>query len=175
VLLLLEIGLFVFGIWLLRKPCLTIGTYELRTPRTVFAGMILMVQLPMAVGMGVAIGGAEGIKARREGLEPSDVASKIKTKYKFTDLALVAAAATLAGLIAVTGLRPVTYEPPPPDEPVGITDHRAVMREKWAENDRIARARTRLRTEYDDDDAPRRDASPLSDEESARIAARLSD
>jgi hypothetical protein len=138
-----QIGLFFLGIWLMRRVVITVGASEVRSPSTVFAGIVLAMQLPIAVGMGFAAGGAEGIKANREGIDPSIAAARMQKKYWWLDLAVPGTAVAIGGLILLSGLRQIQYVPPPPDEPVGITDHRAVMAEKWAENDRLVRRRNR--------------------------------
>jgi hypothetical protein len=171
-----QIMMFLLGSWLMGRTAVRVGASECRTPATVFAGIFLALQLPIAVGMGFAVGGAEGIKATREGIDPQVATSKVAKKYWWMDLAVPGVAAAIAGGIFLKGLKPVEYLPPPPDEPVGVTDHRATMREKQAENERITR--DRRRPMRDDDEFERdvdHDAPPLYPRDRARVEAGLND
>lgn len=129
--LILQISLFFLGGWLMTRSRIRFGMQELRAPFTTFAGMILVLQLPTCVGIGFAIGGAEGIKAMREGNEPKQVASKVQKKYGWLDIAVPVVAAALAGTLAAGGLRDIVLLPPPSDEPIGITDYRLRSDTQW--------------------------------------------
>lgn len=120
----LQIGLIFLGGWLMTRKRLQHGHHEVCAPFTFFAGLILAAQLPIAVGVGFAVGGAEGIKATREGLDTKVTLAKVQKKYGWLDVAIPAAAALMAGGVVVLGAREVSYVPPPPDSPIGITDHR---------------------------------------------------
>jgi len=120
----LEFGSFVFGIWLTTRSRLRLGERELRAPFTQFAGILLALQLPLAVGMGFAVGGAEAIKFVREGLDPGASSSVLVKKYWWLDLALVGTTVAIVGVIVLTNLRVPVSLPPPPDDPVGVSDLR---------------------------------------------------
>ncbi|CAN5232277.1 hypothetical protein BH11PLA2_BH11PLA2_25830 [soil metagenome] len=162
----LQIGLFIAGVWLLSRTVLRIGNSELRSPQTIFAGLVLALQLPIGFGVGFAIGGAERIIASREGLDAGVASAKFAKKYWWLDLAVPGVAIGVAGLMVLTGLRPIEYAPPPPDEPVGITDHRAVMAEKWSSDTKANRDRQRRIATYEDDEHDKSDShSRLVDSE----------
>jgi hypothetical protein len=120
----LQIGLVFLGCWLMTRKRLQHGDQELCAPFTFFAGLILAMQMPIALTVGFAVGGAEGIKAVRKGLDTEVTLAKVQKQYGWLDYAIPGLAVVLAGGVVLAGAREVAYVPPLPDEPLGITDHR---------------------------------------------------
>jgi hypothetical protein len=143
----LQIGLFILGAWLMSRTLVKLGSKELASPFTIFAGLILAIQLPISLGMGLAIGGAEGIKAARDGQESSVAQDRMRKKYWWLDLAVPGGALLTAGIVVGLGLRDPIFDVPPPDDPVGITDLRTTMAEHWDLDRRIKLGREEPRGE----------------------------
>jgi hypothetical protein len=127
----LQISLFILGAWLLTRTLVKLGPKELASPHTIFAGLILAIQLPICMGVGLAVGGAEGIKAARDGEAGSVAQDRVRKKYWWLDIAISGGALFAAGMVVGIGLRDPVFDVPPPDDPVGITDLRATMAEHW--------------------------------------------
>lgn len=127
----LQIVLFFLGGWLASRSRIRIGEQELRTPYTILAGIVLISQLPVGIGVGFAMGGAYSIRAMRDGLDPSVEAARMAKKYWWLDLAIPGMAMVGSGLVIAAGLRRPALLPPPPDEPIGVTDYRALMADRW--------------------------------------------
>ncbi len=125
----LEILVCMAGCWLMTRKFVRLGNGELRAPSTTFAGLILVLQLPIALGAGLAIGGAEGIKASRLGEDAGAAQARFAKNYWWLDLAVCGSAAALAGMVVLVGWKEIVYIPPPPDEAIGITDLRNKLNE----------------------------------------------
>lgn len=130
-----------------------IGNYEIRQPRTVYIGLILMLNLPIGMMSGFALGAAEGFNAAvaKKTLD----AKKIQKKYAFLDWLIPGSAVAAAGLLGLVSLR--REEEPEPEieeEVVGVRD----FMKEHAERERAATEQT-PRDLYDVELTTHRDAS----------------
>lgn len=101
---LVQFGLAGVGLWWMCAKALPMGRAEIRRPHTFFMGVILFLQLPMAAGLGLAAGAAEGVKAARQGVDPDPKA--VQKKYAWMDVGVSAAAVALAAGVGVLSARP---------------------------------------------------------------------
>lgn len=127
----LQLVLLLIGGWMASRSRIRFGAQELRTPYTILAGIVLISQLPVGVGVGFAMGGAYSIRAMRDGLDPSVEAARKAKQYWWLDLVIPGLALAGSGLVIAAGLRRPALLPPPPDEPIGVTDFRALMADRW--------------------------------------------
>ncbi len=110
----LEIGMLIAGILLMRKSSVRFGGQIAYAPFPQLAGAALIAALPMIIGVGFALGVKEGMQSAKHS-KPMD-ASKLAAKYWWVDLAVPASCAALAGIILYVGLgdekrtRPTRYE-----------------------------------------------------------------
>lgn len=127
----LQVVLLVLGGWLASRSRIRLGAQELRAPYTTLAGIVLISQLPVGVGVGFAMGGAYSIRAMRDGLDPSVETARRAKQYWWLDLVIPGVALVGSGLVIAAGLRRPALLPPPPDEPIGVTDFRTLMADGW--------------------------------------------
>ena len=98
----LEIGMLIAGIMLMRKSSVRFGGQIAYAPFPQLAGAALIAALPMIIGVGFALGVKEGMQSVKQN-KPMDQ-SKLAAKYWWVDLAVPASCAALAGIILYVGL-----------------------------------------------------------------------
>ena len=133
-----ELAFVIAGFAFLFRRGLRVGDYVLRRPYTAYIGLILMLQFPVALLGGFAVGAAESVKAMRSNIALDG--KRLVAKYQYLDVAVCGVAFLLAGAVAARGVRRFVPEYMPEEEITGV---RNLMAERDEADD-------------EDDDAPKR-------------------
>lgn len=117
----LQIGLLVLGIALLRKRQIRVGDQVAPAPTPFFMGLVLILQLPLVLMVGFGLGVSEGVeiakKSQGKQVSQSEMTAqvnKFQQKYWWIDIAIPAGAAAIAGVLLALGLKD---RPPEPQDP----------------------------------------------------------
>jgi hypothetical protein len=117
----IELGLAALGVYVLAVPVVRFGERIIIRPNTIFAGILLLIQLPVAALSLVAVGAAEASKASSVGDHPPSPRTLPK-KYGWLEPAIVGSASLLAGALLYAGLRRDLPAYVPPDSIHGVRD-----------------------------------------------------
>jgi len=118
---LLQLGLVVLGVTLIRKREIRMGQQVAPAPTPFLMGLVLILQLPLVLMIGFGLGFSEGvaIAKKNQGKQVSQTEltaqmSKFQQKYWWIDIAIPAGAAAIAGVLLALGLKD---RPPQPQDP----------------------------------------------------------
>lgn len=111
----LQLALAALAAWVLWVPAVRVAGRVVGRPHTIFVGLILLGQLPLAFLAGAAAGAAEELRAVRDGELPPDP-KKVQKKYAWIDSAVIGMAVAAAVACGLSGLKrdEPTYTPPEP-------------------------------------------------------------
>src|SRR5262245_57563468 len=101
---LLQLGIAAFGLYVLFAQAVRVGGRVVGRPHTIFAGLILIIQLPISGLSVVAIGAAEAGNAAAMG-DTAPTSRVLAKKYGWIDPAIAGAATFLAGALLLSGMR----------------------------------------------------------------------
>lgn len=103
----LDLLLMAVGIWLMTVKTLSFGRMEVPSPRPLFMGLILLLQVPVGYASLFALGTAEAVVAAREGATPDS--RKLEKKYGWLGWGIPLIAVATVGGVGVLSLRTKEY------------------------------------------------------------------
>jgi hypothetical protein len=119
---LLELGLAALGVYILAVPAVRFSGRVIIRPNTIFAGVFLLIQFPVAALSMVAVGAAEASKAASIGDSPPSARS-LQKKYDWLEPVIVGSCGLLAAALLYTGTRRDLPQYVPPDLVHGVRDY----------------------------------------------------
>jgi|SRR5579883_358599 len=100
---LVQLLLAAAGVWAVLARGIHVGSRVVRRPHTVYAGLILVLQLPVGALCGFALGVAEGVKAYESGVVPER--KRVQKRAVYFDAAVTGGAVLLAAAVGAAGMR----------------------------------------------------------------------